>query len=246
MHASTGNYHAGTARIYEDFGMLTCEPELTASAAAVFNELTAAVPPSDYGPILVAPHTLRAGFTELIRREAEHAAAGLPSGIRAKMNQLQDSAIIRELYLASQAGVPITLNVRGLCCLRARVPELSPTIEVFSTLGRFLEHGRIYRFENGGDPVYLTGSADWMRRNLDSRMETIVPVTDPALRSQLDAMLEIYDRDNCSAWDMQADGNYVRRQPAEGEQPRPAQETFIQLAEAEAMRVDVGSSAAAG
>ena len=137
VHASTGNYHAGTARLYEDLGMLTCEPKLTESAAAVFNELTSAVPPLDYGPILVAPDTLRAGFTELIRREVAHCAAGRPSGIRAKMNPLQDSAIIRELYLASQTGVPITLNVRGLCCLRAGVPDLSETINATARWGVF-------------------------------------------------------------------------------------------------------------
>ena len=224
------NYHTATAKLYEDFGMLTCDRRLADAAAGVFNELTSAVPLSDYGPLLVAPHNLRAGFTEMIRREAEHCAAGRPSGIRAKMNQLQDTAIIRELYLASKAGVPITLNVRGLCCLRAGVPDLLPTIKVYSTLGRFLEHGRIYRFENGGDPVYLTGSADLMRRNLDSRMETIVPVTDPALRRQLDAILDVYERDNCSAWDMQPDGNYVRRRPAKGAERSDAQGMFIRLA----------------
>jgi polyphosphate kinase len=239
VHASTGNYHAGTAKLYEDLGVLTCEPELAESAAGVFNELTAAQPPSDYGPMLVAPHNLRAGFTELIRREAKHSAAGRPSGIRAKMNQLQDSAIIRELYLASQAGVPIVLNVRGLCCLRAGVPGLSSTISVYSTLGRFLEHGRIYRFENDGDPVYLTGSADWMWRNLDSRMETIIPVVDPAIRGELDAILEVCDRDNCCAWDMRSDGNYIRRRPADGEEPRDAQGTFIRLAAEMASRAAV-------
>ena len=189
--------------------------------------------------MLVAPHNLRAGFTELIRRETEHSAAGRRSGIRAKMNQLQDSDIIRELYLASQAGVPIALNVRGLCCLRAGVPGLSPTISVYSTLGRFLEHGRIYRFENDGDPVYLTGSADWMRRNLDSRMETIIPVVDPAIRGELDAILDVYDRDNCSAWDMQPDGNYIRRRHADGEEPRDAQGVFIRLAAETASRAAV-------
>ena len=246
VHASTGNYHAGTAKLYEDFGILTCDPQLADGAAGLFNELTAAAPPSDHDPILVAPHNLRARFTEMIRREAEHGAAGRRSGIWAKMNQLQDATIINELYKASQAGVPITLNVRGLCCLRAGVAELSPTIRVYSTLGRFLEHGRIYRFENDGDPVYLTGSADWMRRNLDSRMETIVPVTDPALRRQLDAVLEVYERDNCSAWDMQPDGQYVRRQPAAGEEPCDAQGTFIrQAVELASVGAD-GPSVAAG
>ena len=162
VHVSTGNYHTGTAKLYEDLGILSCNPDLCNSVAAVFNELTGTIPALDYGPLLVAPHNLRERFVQMIQREAEHSRAGRPSGIHAKMNQLQDSQIIRELYLASQAGVPITLNVRGLCCLRAGVPGLSPNISVFSTLGRFLEHGRIYRFENGGEPEYYRKIESWM------------------------------------------------------------------------------------
>jgi len=198
--------------------------------AAVFNELTGAIEAPDYGPLLVAPHNLRERFTDLIRREAEHCRAGRPSGIRAKMNQLQDPQIIRELYLASQAGVPVTLNVRGLCCLRAGVPGLSPTIRVFSTLGRFLEHGRIYRFENGGEPEYFIGSADWMRRNLDRRMETIMPVMGPAICTELERILDVYEHDNCTAWDMRPDGAYLRRRHADTEECLAAQEAFIRIA----------------
>lgn len=236
VHVSTGNYHTGTARLYEDLGILSCEPELGASVAAVFNELTGAIQPPEFGQLLVAPHNLRERFTELIRREANHARAGRPCGVRAKMNQLQDSLIIQELYLAGQAGVPITLNVRGLCCLRAGVPGLSENIQVFSILGRFLEHGRIYRFENGGDPEFFIGSADWMRRNLDSRMETIMPVVDPAIKQQLEEILTVYEQDNTTAWDMQADNTYVRRSPAPGEETRPSQERFIRLASQEASK----------
>lgn len=232
VHFATGNYHTGTARLYEDLGVLSCDPALGAGVAAVFNELTAAVPGPDYGPLLVGPHNLRDRFVELIRREAEHSRAGRPCGVRAKMNQLQDQQMIHELYRASQAGVPMTLNVRGLCCLRAGVAGLSETIRVFSTLGRFLEHGRIYRFENGGEPEYFVGSADWMRRNLDSRMETIVPIADPLVKAQLEHILDVYDQDNCSAWDLQPDGKYVRRRPAPGEERRAAQEVFIHEAEA--------------
>lgn len=235
VHVSTGNYHTGTARLYEDLGILSCDPELGAGATALFNELTGAIAAPDYGPLLVAPHNLRESFTDLIRREAEHARAGRPSGIRAKMNQLQDPQIIRELYLASQAGVPMMLNVRGLCCLRAGVPGLSPTIHVYSTLGRFLEHGRIYRFENGGQPVYLVGSADWMRRNLSDRMESIMPVSDPAICSELEHILGIYERDNCTAWDMQPDNSYQRRRHAETEECLAAQERFIRLYSDEAL-----------
>ena len=138
--------------------------------------------------------------------------------------------MIQELYKAGQAGVPITLNVRGLCCLRAGVPGLSDNIRVFSVLGRFLEHGRIYRFENGGKPEYFIGSSDWMRRNLDSRMETVMPVLDPVIKDELEKILSVYDDDNITAWDMQPDTSYIRRTPAAGEEPRPSQEIFIKLA----------------
>jgi len=229
VHVGTGNYHTGTARIYEDFGILTCDRELGANVAALFNELTGAMPSPGYGKLMVAPHNLREQFTELIQREIQHSQEGRPAGIRAKMNQLQDARIIEELYRAGQAGVPISLNVRGICCLHAGVPGLSDNIRVFSTLGRFLEHGRIYRFENGGKPEFFLGSADWMRRNLDRRMETIMPVADPQLKQELEQILNVYENDNCSAWDMQPDGKYVQRRPRKGEQRRAAQDVFIDL-----------------
>lgn len=234
MHAGTGNYHTGTARVYEDLGLLTCDTELCEDVAALFNELTGAMPYQNYRKLIVAPKDMRQRFLELIRREIEHAKAGRPCGIRAKMNQLQDLDMIKELYAASQAGVPITLNVRGLCCLRPGVPGLSQTIRVFSVVGRFLEHSRLYCFMNGGDTEYYIGSADWMRRNLDGRVETIVPILQPDIKKQLAEILDVYDRDNCSAWDCQPDGQYLRRQPAPGEQPRAAQEMFIALAREEA------------
>jgi polyphosphate kinase len=230
VHVGTGNYHEGTARLYEDLGLLSADPELAAHAAAVFNELTAGIPAPTPGTLLVAPHDLRERFTALIRREAEHARAGRPCGIRAKMNQLQDPQMIRELYQASLAGVPIVLYIRGLCCLRPGVPGLSPTIRVVSTLGRFLEHSRIYRFENGGAPEFFIGSADLMTRNLSRRMETVAPVCDPVIKAELETILRIYEDDNYSAWDMQPDGHYVRRRPAEGEAPRGAQQVFIERA----------------
>ena len=242
VHVSTGNYHHVTARLYEDLGILSCEPALAGSVATVFNELTGAIPVEDYGPLLVAPHNMRERFTELIRREGDHQRAGRPSGIRVKLNQLQDPEIIRELYEASRAGVPITLCVRGLCCLRAGVPGLSPTIRVFSILGRFLEHSRIYRFENAGHPEFYLGSADWMRRNFNSRMETVAPVTDPAIQAELERILGVYEGDNTSAWDMQPDGHYVRRRPGAGQPRREAQQLFIQLA-AEALSSSSGEKA---
>jgi len=230
FHVGTGNYHTITAKLYEDLGILSCDPAIGADVATLFNELTGAISAPDYDKMLVAPHNMFDRFIKLIRREMQHCKEGRPSGIRAKMNQLQDERIIAELYLASQAGVPISLNVRGLCCLRAGVPGLSENIRVFSTLGRFLEHGRIYRFENGGEPEFFIGSADWMRRNLDRRMESIMPVTNPKVKEELEEILLVLENDNCSAWDMQPDGNYVLRQPKEGEEYRCAQKVFIELA----------------
>jgi polyphosphate kinase len=229
VHVGTGNYHSRTARLYEDLGVLSCDPVLSADVAAVFNELTSSSANDGYRKLVVAPLHMRARFVELIRREAEHARSGEPSGIRAKMNQLQDVEIIRELYRASQAGVPISLNVRGLCSLRPGIPGLSENIRVFSVLGRFLEHGRIYGFENLGSPEYLIGSADWMKRNLDRRMETITPVSDPRLVAEIEEILTVAENDNQSAWDLRPDGTYVRRRPKKGEDPRPSQQVFIDL-----------------
>jgi polyphosphate kinase len=229
VHVGTGNYHSRTARLYEDLGLLSCDSVLSADVAAVFNELTSSTPFHGYGKLLVAPHTMRTRFVELIRREAANVAEGKRSGIRAKMNQLQDPEIIRELYRASQAGVPISLNIRGLCCLRPGVPGLSETIRVFSVLGRFLEHGRIYGFENDGSPEYYFGSADWMKRNLDRRVETIAPLTEPTLIAEVEEILAIAENDNHSAWDLKPDGSYIRRRPSDGEEPRPSQQEFIKI-----------------
>ena len=181
--------------------------------------------------MLIAPVSMRQRFVELVQREAEHARAGRPAGIYAKMNQLQDPEVIRELYRASQAGVPITLNVRGLCCLRPGVPALSETIRVYSVVGRFLEHSRLYRFTNGGSAEYYLGSADWMHRNLTNRIETVVPVQDPALRRALDGVIDLYETDNCSAWDCGPDGTYAQRRPPEGELCRAAQSMFLEQAD---------------
>lgn len=231
IHAGTGNYHSGTARVYEDLGILSCDPILSEDVAAIFNELTGATPFDDYRKLIVAPRFMRDRFCELIRREIEHAEAGRPCGIKAKMNQLQDPSLVRELYGASRAGVPISLNVRGLCILQPGVPGLSETIKVFSVLGRFLEHGRIYRFANGGRAEIYIGSADWMKRNLDRRVETMAPVTDPELVAEIDAIIGVLEDDNQTAWDLQSNGSYLRRQPSKGEQSRASQQEFIRLAE---------------
>jgi polyphosphate kinase len=229
-HCGTGNYHSDTAKAYEDLGLLTCDESVCNDVAAVFNSLTGGIPHPKRSKLLVAPVSMRRRFTELIRREASHAQAGRSSGIDAKMNQLQDAGIIRELYAASQAGVPIQLNIRGLCCLRPGVEGLSETIRVTSIVGRFLEHSRVFRFRNGGQPEYFIGSADWMKRNLDGRVETAIPVEDARLKAELDEILDIYNRDNCSVWDCGADGEYVLRVPQPGEPRLEAQAEFIRRA----------------
>lgn len=233
VHVGTGNYHTGTARIYEDIGLLSADTALCRDVAQLFNQLTGALKPRAYGKLLVAPQWMRTRFVELIRREAEHARAGRPSGIRAKMNQLQDQELIRELYEAGRAGVPISLDVRGLCCIRPVTPGLSENIQVFSIVGRFLEHARIYEFVNGGQTETYIGSADWMKRNLDRRVESIAPVEDPALKKQLAAILDAFDADNTSRWDCNSDGTYTRRRPAEGEPRRASQEVFLAMAASE-------------
>ena len=240
-HVGTGNYHSGTAKIYEDLGVLTCDESICNDVAAVFNSLTGVIPYPESSKLLVAPVSMRRRFIELIRREAEHARAGRPSGIDAKMNQLQDAEIIHELYDASGAGVPIRLNIRGLCCLRPGVEGLSETVRVFSVVGRFLEHSRIFRFVNGGRPEHFIGSADWMKRNLNGRVETVIAVEDPGLKRQLDDILAAYEQDNCSVWDCGSDGEYVLRTPAAGESRREVQEEFIRRGRSVAEPAGVGS-----
>ncbi len=229
-HIGTGNYHVKTARLYEDLGLLTCDEDLCDDVAMVFNSLTGAMPPPKPRKLIVAPEFMRKRFYDLIRREARHARAGRPCGIQAKMNQLQDPDIIRELYRAGRAGVPIRLWVRGLCCLRPGVPGLSENIRVSSVVGRYLEHSRAYRFVNGGDEELYIGSADWMKRNLDRRVETVTPILDPRIAAQLAETFEIYEIDNDSAWDCGPDGRYVRRTPAAGEERRSAQEILARRA----------------
>ena len=229
-HVGTGNYHSGTARIYEDLGLLTSDSALCGDVAKLFNQITGALPARSYRKLLVAPHEMRGRFIDLIRCEAEHALAGRPARIRAKMNQLQDQELIRELYKAGQAGVLISLNVRGLCCLRPGVPGLSENIEVYSIVGRFLEHARIYEFAGGGLPQYFIGSADWMKRNLDRRVESVAPVEDPDLMRELCALLDVYDSDNHSRWDCDSEGVYTRRKPAPGQPRTSSQEVFLKMA----------------
>jgi polyphosphate kinase len=211
VHVGTGNYHHKTARVYEDFGLLTANPAIGADVADLFNHLSGYTKHSLYSTLLVAPDSLRDGLSGLIRQEAENAARGRPAGIRAKLNSLIDLPLIDELYRASRAGVPIDLLVRGMCALRPGVPGLSETIRVRSILGRFLEHSRVYRFTNDGDPTLLIGSADIMERNLDRRVEALLSVTDPASRSRLDDALDLGFHDDIDCWDQRPDGSWRRR-----------------------------------
>ncbi|MDJ0863423.1 MAG: polyphosphate kinase 1 [Gammaproteobacteria bacterium] len=230
-HIGTGNYHAGTARLYTDLGMLTCDPDLAHDLTRLFNNLTGYSPPPSYRKILAAPYTLKQAILDKIDREiATHSA--LSQGlIQMKMNALEDADITRALYRAGQAGVRVDLIVRDTCRLRPGVPGLSDSVRVISIVGRFLEHGRIYYFRNGGNEEYYIGSADLMGRNLESRVEVVAPVEDAELRQELRLILDVQLGDRRRAWDMLADGSYVQRQPAEGEDARGAQEMLIELAE---------------
>jgi len=213
VHIGTGNYNSRTARLYTDMGLLTCHPEIGADVSEVFNLLTGFSRQREYRRLLVAPSTMKDRFIELIRREADHARAGRPARIIAKMNALQSPAMIEALYEASQAGVDIDLIVRGICCLRPGIPGVSERIRVVSIIGRFLEHSRVYYFKNGGDEEYYIGSADWMPRNLERRVEVITPILDTGLHHRLSTLLATYLADERQAWDLGPDGAWVQRQP---------------------------------
>jgi len=213
VHIGTGNYNSRTARLYTDFGLLTCHPDIGADVSEVFNLLTGFSRQREYRRLLVAPATLKDRFLALITREADHARAGRPARIIAKMNALQSPEIINALYEASTAGVEIDLVVRGICCLRPGVPGLSDRIRVVSIVGRFLEHSRLYYFLNGGDEEHFIGSADWMPRNLERRVEVVAPVIDRALHHRLASLMRVYLADNRQGWDLQSDGSYVQRTP---------------------------------
>lgn len=212
LHVGTGNYNPKTARTYTDVGILTCDTNFGADATDLFNYLTGNSRQTQYRKFLVAPVTLRSSLQAMIERESEKHSEEHPGHIIAKMNGLVDFPLIRALYAASQKGVNIELIVRGMCCLRPGVPGLSENITVVSIVGRFLEHSRIFYFQNGGDQEVYIGSADWMSRNLDRRVEVVVPVESSELRHELiENVLKLYLRDNTQAWDLQPDGSYVRR-----------------------------------
>lgn len=209
-HIGTGNYHPRTARIYEDLGLLTADPDVAADVNHLFNSLSGYSIESDYNRLLVAPHSLRTGIVERIGREIEHHRAGRPARIRFKLNSLVDEAVIDALYAASTAGVPVDLLVRGICSLRPGVTGMSENIRVRSVLGRFLEHSRIYAFENGGEPEFWIGSADMMHRNLDRRVEVLVRLVQPEQHAMLDDLFELAFSPETSSWHLRRDGSWQR------------------------------------
>jgi polyphosphate kinase len=226
VHIGTGNYHPTTARLYTDFGLLTCDGEISADVADMFNTLTGFARPRRYRRVLTAPNGLRDGIVAEIERTAKAHRDGRPARIRMKMNALVDGESIRALYRASQAGVPIELNVRGICCLRPGLDGVSENIRVVSIVGRFLEHSRIYAFERDGECTVYIGSADLMPRNLDTRVELLVPVSDAALRAELLDTLDRCFADDTQSWELTADGEWERRTPA-GEQLRSVQRELM-------------------
>ncbi|HEU4989830.1 MAG TPA: polyphosphate kinase 1 [Gemmatimonadaceae bacterium] len=213
VHIGSGNYNSRTARVYTDVGLFTCSPVIGDDVTELFNALTGFSRKRSYRALLVAPASMRARFLELIEREAAHARAGRPARIIGKMNALVDEEIIRALYAASEAGVDIDLVIRGICCLRPGVPGVSSRVRVSSVIGRFLEHSRLWYFANGGAGQYYLGSADWMPRNFDRRVEAVAPVEDRTLHPRLRALFETLLRDNRQAWDLDADGIWTQRRP---------------------------------
>ncbi len=209
-HIGTGNYNPKTARLYEDIGLLTCDPKIGEDLTRLFNQLSGYAPRTRFKRLLVAPRSLRNGRLEQVENETEQARSGQPAAIKIKLNSIVDEALIDSLYRASQAGVSIDLVVRGICAIRPGLAGLSDNIRVRSVLGRFLEHSRIFWFENGGDPVCWIGSADMMHRNLDRRVEALVKLGDPHHVAELRALMEAAMDDGTSSWHLAADGSWTR------------------------------------
>ena len=241
VHLGTGNYNDSTAKQYTDCGILTCDPQVGEDATAVFNMLSGYSEPLSWNKLIVAPLWLRGRFLRMIRREAQNARDGRPAHIMAKMNSLCDKEVITALYEASCAGVKIELVVRGICCLKAGVPGLSENIAVRSIVGNFLEHSRIFYFCNDGSPEVYMGSADWMPRNLDRRVEITFPVEDPELKKQVIHILEVELEDNVKAHVLQPDGTY-EKEDKRGKVLVNSQEQFCE----EAMRMAQESGEKAG
>ncbi len=228
-HVSTGNYNRHTSQVYTDLGLFTADEAILDDVTEIFNSLTGYSNRRSYNALLVAPVGLRQGFRALVEREIEHAKAGRPARMIIKNNAVADPGIIRILYRASQAGVRIDMVVRGVCCLRPGIPGISDRITVRSIVGQFLEHSRIYYFENGGSPEVYIGSADLMERNLDRRVEVLCPIADPAMRQLLrDAVLEVLLSDTDRAWTLQTDGAYERTTARDGVPPLNSQRFLLE------------------
>ena len=227
-HLGTGNYHAGNAKLYTDYSLLTADVALGEDVSKLFNQLIGMGKTLRMKKLLHAPFTLKKTLLDMIAREAQFASEGKPAHIMAKVNSLTDPKVIRALYKASQMGVRIDLVVRGMCCLRPGVPGVSHNIHVRSIVGRFLEHSRIYYFGNDGDEQMFLSSADWMERNLDKRVETCFPVEGKKLITRVKKELESYLSDNTQAWVLQADGSYLRVSPSGNANPRNAQAALLE------------------
>jgi polyphosphate kinase len=236
-HIGTGNYHAVTARLYEDLGLFTADEEITADVADLFNYLTGFGRPQHFRKLLVAPFNLREGLVEEIRATTAAAKAGTPASIRIKVNALHDEQMIEELYRASQAGAQIDIVTRRICGLRPGVKGMSKNIRVRSVLGRFLEHSRFFIFQRGDESRYLLGSADLLPRNLDHRIEVVAPLEARPLQAELDAIFDALLADNAMAWELRSDGSWLRIRPPKGERGRTAQGQLMSRARSRARRL---------
>jgi polyphosphate kinase len=216
VHIGTGNYNTKTARLYVDLGLLTARPEVGADVTDLFNVLTGLSRQRTFRRLLVAPHSLRSGFLELVEREIAHAKAGRPARIVLKLNAIVDTPVIEALYGASQAGVEIDCIIRGACSLQPGVPGVSDRIHVRSIIGEFLEHSRIWGFENGGNAEWYIGSADLMDRNLDRRVEAVVPVEDGEAKARIAEIVDLMLQDDRRSWQLQPDASWVRTEVLQG------------------------------
>lgn len=236
LHLGTGNYNEGTAKLYTDISYLTCDPDVGADASMFFNTITGYSQPQSFRRLAAAPLTLRDTLLQMVEGEIERAKQGEKGQIRAKFNSLADPAMIEAMYKASKAGVKIELLVRGICCLHPGIKGLSENIRVVSIVDRFLEHSRIFWFRHGGTPRVFIASADWMTRNLDKRVELMTPVDEPALREELEHILDMGFNDNVKARELGADGCYHRVHPQAGEKPLRSQEKLYKESVANATR----------
>jgi polyphosphate kinase len=241
VHFGTGNYHRETAKLYTDLGLFTCRPSITDDAVELFHFLTGRSLKRNYHKLLVAPINMKDSFLAMIRREAENAKAGKPARIIAKCNSLEDASVGRALYEASQAGVQIDLIIRGFCCIRPKVPGMSERIRVYSVIGRFLEHSRLFFFQNGQEsPIdgdFFIGSADWMYRNLLARVETVVPIEEKKLRKRLWGIFEVLLSDRRQAWEMEPDGSYIQFKPKTPEEENGTHKKLMDLTRAQHIKV---------